>query len=485
VLSYRIPRLLRTAIFAFLLLAPVVAPRTAAFLNASAGEYIAQDYVDTLIQRALYGLTDASQKQIHGDEMENAVSAAKEISHKLKKQAEKDPNKKYILWRCNELDEQIYLEERGLAEKNARKKQVAANQKIADFNAEQGKRRPEFGMLFSAAQAVIDADPKRGAEVESAYKDRCRGIANELVPTIENALDDKNFTRAREELAYCKDNMKYLGISVTAYSRLAARLQSNVTIDQELAFLDSSMNRVEKSLSLLDIANARSLVDVNSERLAGIREITLQKIWDRYYFRNKRLIGAVDKKEDSLVQANLVVLKKSGVMEANDFLTTVLKKHGVSHEKIMMVDNTIVNTAVQQGAADEQEQPSMLAAVEDTSSSSISIFDNLRAKARTRSQEKQDSVRATTVAMGRVTQVEEVRRANLQTTADERRQREDQRTQGNAQQAQKYLVEIYTLVERKKARDALKKFGENKDFLKTWLTADVWKSLDSTMLHVK
>jgi len=94
-------------------------------------------------------------------------------------------------------------------------------------------------------------------------------------------------------------------------------------------------------------------------------------------------------------------------------------------------------------------------------------------------------VRATTVAMGRVTQVEEVRRANLQTTADERRQREDQRTQGNAQQAQKYLVEIYTLVERKKARDALKKFGENKDFLKTWLTADVWKSLDSTMLHVK
>jgi hypothetical protein len=80
---------------------------------------------------------------------EEAVASAKRIAVKLRKLAEYDQNRKYILFKTGELENQIYLEEEGLLLEKEQYRQKSANDLIPLFNAELGKQRPDFKNLWS------------------------------------------------------------------------------------------------------------------------------------------------------------------------------------------------------------------------------------------------------------------------------------------------------------------------------------------------
>jgi hypothetical protein len=440
-------------------------------------KYLSQTYIDTTIQRALYILTENSQIQLRGHNMESAIGQAKEIALRLKKEAKGDPNERYILYRINELEQHIYLEESGFMQAKSQKSTVSVNKLLQQYNTELAKRRPNFAALKGIQKEIRAIDPNKAAEVEESVDSRSKSITNEIINTVESALTSGNFNSARMDLVYAKTNLDHLHISLAQYSQLAAKLQARTTLDEELAFVDSSFANIDKLLGAASIEDARQRVDFISQRLIALREVTLPRIWDKYYYKNKKMSAAVDHKEDSLVRVNFDILNKKGILDADDYLNKVCKAKGVSHEKIMAVDNAILKAAVQQD--DEDTTISSEVASLSPWQSSTSILDDLRMGAKVHAQQRQDSIEAATRTMGSVTQLDEVRRANLQLVQQGRLTREEQRQKELAEQAQKCMIEILTLIEKKKIADARHRFAQEKNLLKKYLGADAFISLDT------
>ena len=86
-------------------------------------EYLSQTTIDTLVQQAFVNINASAGADVPDADARHwqAVIDAKETVAKLKALAKGDPNEKYVLWKVNELEYQVFLEEREMVLKKRKK----------------------------------------------------------------------------------------------------------------------------------------------------------------------------------------------------------------------------------------------------------------------------------------------------------------------------------------------------------------------------
>jgi hypothetical protein len=441
-------------------------------------DYISQTYIDTLVDRAFYMLNTAGPMTGSGYSLEEAIAFAKETIERLKELAVGNQNERYILWKASELEGQVYLEEMGLLEERATMKQKMINNLARPFNAEIGKHRPDFGPLRSIEQNMKEIDSEKGAELERLLDDRIKNISREVVYFIETAIENENYDRARAELAYCKENQQFLKVSLTAYSRLAAKVRARVTIDQELAFITASSERAQALFAENKLDDARRETRTISVRLDLIKDATIRKEWDKHYFRNRKLVSAIERKEDSLVTVNLSKLKNEGIYAATSYLNSVVRPYGVSPHKAGEVDYAILERAVALAKEERSPVSADIAAAIDTSSEGNPSLDDLLAAAKRRAKEE---ALMTSEEKAELTQIAEVRRQRLRIAQENMQRRENQRQWQHVEQARKSVVQIYALLETKQVKQAYEQFSDARALLQANISKDDFSKLEAAV----
>ncbi len=449
---------------------------------ADAQQYISQTYIDTSIQRAFYNLNAATEVSGMGPKMEEAVSFAKQTAVRLKNLAKGNPNERYILWKVGELESQIYLEENGLLLEKNQKRQRLVNDLVVPFNTEIGKQRPDFFQLAEMYNQALSIDRSRAFDFGTALESRKRNIRREAVTSLENAVANGDFDVAWEELVYLKKNMEPMGIPLAQYSMLAAEVQSKVKVDNEREYITGNVNSVDALLAKNDLMQARVVLAVLEDRVAGLHDLVMKTEWDRYYFRNKRLRDALERKEDSLVRVNTGILRDQGVVAAGDYLDNTLKKLGVQQEKVGRMELAILEKAMASRQLQDTSVVKELASISmQASADSGSVYSDLMAAAKKRAREKADSARASEAGRMHLTQSEEVRRANMQVSQENLRKREEEIRKENVDKANTFMIGIYVLLNKKEIQKAYDQYKERKDFLSRYIPAPAFAVLDSTV----
>jgi len=452
------------------------------FASATPAQYINQLYVDTTIQRAYYNLSSATDVAGMGPKMEQAISYAKQVIERLKNIAHGNPNEKYILWKVGELESQVYLEENGLLLEKQNKKQKLVNDLVKDFNAAIARRRPDFASLDRIWQEANAIDGAAGFDMRQSLTSRKKNIAKEAVASLDNAVDNGDYDVARIEVVYLRENLDDLGISLSEFSMLKAKMLAKVTVESDREFMVSYSRKIEEFLAKNDFGEARPALAVFKDRVDGLRGQVMSKEWDRYFFKNKRLSETLQRKEDSLVKANLVILGARGITEANAYLDTVVKRLGVGHEKIGRIDLAILERAMANKKLQDttviKELASMPRAIPDDSST---LFVDLVSAAKKKAQARQDSAKALLPSGGHLTQAEELRQKNMRLLAEGQKKRSEELLKDNREKANKQMVEIYTSLEKKDYKKAFEEYTDRQAFLARYIPAPAFSSLDSVV----
>lgn len=449
--------------------------------KSSGEQYISQTYIDTTIQRAYYNINAATDVPGMGPKMEDAIAYAKKVIARLKSIAKDNPNEKYIVWKVGELESQVYLEESGLLVEKQNKKQKIVNDLVNDFNTELGKRRPNFVQLTKTFGQVSTIDASTASDMGVSLSSRKKGIAKEAMSSCEISLEDGNFDRARQELFYLKENLEPLGIQLSQYSVLSAKVQAKITVDSDREFIVESSRKIEEFLSKNDFPDAHGALAVFKDRIEGLRGQITTREWDKYFFKSKKLFETLDRKEDSLVKVNLFVLGTQGITEANDYLEATVKKLGVTQEKIGRIDLAILERAMANKKLRDTAVVKQLAAIpqpalDDTST----LFSDMVSAAKKKAKLKSDSISALK-DRGQLTQAEEVRQRNMRLLAEGQKSRVEQMQNDNREKANKEMIEIYTMIEKKNYAAAKEKYLDRQAFLARYIPSPAFTSLDSTV----
>jgi hypothetical protein len=208
-------------------------------------QYINQLYIDTTIQRAYYNLSAATDVSGMGPKMETAIASAKQVISRLKNIAKGNPNEKYILWKVGELESQVYLEESGLLLEKQNKKQKLVNDQVNGFNAELAKRRPDFARLDGICLQTNAIDASTGFDMNRSLTERKKNIAKEAVASLENAVDNGDYDLARVEVVYLRENLGPLGIPLSEFGMLKAKMLAKVTVESDREFMVSYSKKIE------------------------------------------------------------------------------------------------------------------------------------------------------------------------------------------------------------------------------------------------
>jgi hypothetical protein len=461
-----------------------VFPLLYAPLHAADG-YTSQTFIDTTIQRAYYNLNAATDVSGMGMKMEDAVSSAKQIASRLKTMAKGNPNEKYIMWKVGELESQIYLEENGLLLEKNQKRQKLVNDLVSPFNAEIGKKRPDFSRLAEIHGKALAVDRSKAYEFGVVLDDRKKNLRREVAASLEKALTEGDFDLAWQELVYLKNNMEPLGVSLTQYSMYAAKVQSRVKLDSEREFITGNANTIEALTAKNKFGEARNALAVLEDRVLGIQDMVMKTEWDRYYFKNKRLRESIEHREDSLIRVNTTILRDAGVVAANEYLDNVVRACGVLREKTAKMEFAILEKAMAgrklQDTAVVRQLASMPPPTMDDSSSMLSDF---MSAAKKKAQEKADSAKTAQQGNVRLTHIEEVRLANMRVSMELRKKRENEVKAENTEKANKYMIEIYTLLEKKEVQKAYDEYKDRQTLLARYIPAIEFSALDS-MVNAK
>ena len=269
-------------------------------------------------------------------------------------------------------------------------------------------------------------------------------------------------------------------MSLTLYSTLTAKVQAHVSVDNEKAFILANLTKADNACGRNDLGAARAIMKTIAVRLDGIKGALYQREWDKLYFGNKKIGRAIERKEDSLVALDLVLLKNQGVGAATEFSDSVLKKWDVAPEKIGKVNYAILEVAVAQKKKDDYQNKDVEALI-DNQQDSGSMMDDILVAAKTKAKAKADSVRMAKEGNKHLTSVEKVRLDNMRLAEQGKDRREQQRIKDNQDKAQHLLVEMYTLLEKGERKKAEDEFKDKRGFFKEYLAADAYKKLDTAI----
>ena len=467
--------------------------------------YIEQSHVDSLAQSAIYSFHEAAAQQINLEQKQrSAVENAKGIARKLRSMAAGDPNEKYILWRVSELEGQIYLEENDIGADQFNKMGKTVNDIVGAFNGALNVARPTFKYLNELQHRMQAVHKEKGQELADAIYNRSQIVSKAVVNSFEQSLINNDSKTARADLVYCEDNQGMLTISLTQYSTMAARLQTRISVGDEILFVTREFVNAEAALARNQLQAAWQSVHVAQTRLAPLYSRMIRQEWDKLSARGELLFRKVELKEDSIIALNLAILKKQGIQAASEFLDNTTARKVAQREKIALVSNAIMAQVVAQRETEVTPISKEIAALTATeSTSALSPLDDLKAQAKRRATSR------LALNKGATTQSEEIRQQQLALLQDGIRNRREQsakqppplthveqrRRQGSglAQQgiaerqtesmrlakerSRRVLVEIYASLESKKIADAYNLFVQDREMLKLGLPVGDYDTL--------
>jgi hypothetical protein len=415
-------------------------------LHAAQRAYISKDYVDTVVQQAFNSLNEAM--SIPGADFKHraAIEDARRVAKRLKSLAAGDPNAQYILFRAGELEQQLWLEENDLDLQKTREVQKLKNACIDTFNIELGKKRPDFANLGRLV-ARIDAfrDPDKADEMRRSQAQRKTSVSRELTYRFERAFANGDLDTARKELDYCSRNRAFLALTDASYNALSDRIRLQTEAIRKRPSLEADLKRGRDCLARNQLRETWAAVGSVRSSLDQIRGGLPLSTWSSLETQWKSLRVGASRKDDSLVASVVELYTSKGEDAALAYIDKVLKKLGVSEEKVAAASTYVLSHGahpVKRDSLIDREVDQMSAAKSGTE---INI-DGIRERAKQKAKAKADSIRI----------------------ADERN-------------TEALVLEIYSLLERGKIDDAFTRFNANLVALETYVNKDALGTLSTSV----
>jgi hypothetical protein len=408
--------------------------------------YLSKDYVDTVVQQAFNSLNAAL--NIPGAEFKQkmAIEEARRVAQKLKTMAVGDPNEKYVLFRVGELEQQLWLEEKDIVLQKTREIQKIKNAVIDTFNMELGKKRPEFSTL-ARLTARIDAldDAKKADEMRKSQAQRKTNISRELLYRFEKIFVIGDGDAARSELDYFTRNRAYLAVPDAVFQKISQEIQLQADAIRKKPVLEAAVHHGLESLKKNLLKDAWSCINSACSMLEQMKGNLALSDWNSLDGQYRSLLAAAVRKEDSLVDATVSLYNTKGSDQALAYIEKVLKKFGVSQNKVAAASMYVLSRG-----AELPKRDSVINREVDALSSSQTAaefnLDDIRERAKQKAKAKADSIRS----------AEEAKSGML-------------------------VLEIYSLLERGKAEDAFNKFNANLVVLESNVYPDALHALSSSV----
>jgi hypothetical protein len=462
----------------------VIEPSGAACYASNKKEYLSQTTIDTLIQQAFVNINASTGTDVPDADARHrqAVLDAKETVAKLKVMAKGDPNEKYVLWKVNELEYQVFLEERDMVLKNTQKGKKEENLLIAEFNKELGKKRPDFIALSMICRDMNAIDRLKENEMKRSMDQRSESITRDVVATIEKALVIGDQKVSQNEYDYCGKNRTMLKISTEKFSSIAMKISAQNEAIKEKGPIDQELSISGPFLSHNKIGIVRKSIADLQGRLYRITPDLPIKDRTAYTVKINSLISAVNRKEDSLVAFCRSVLKTKGQDAALDYLEHVLRPCGVSEEKIGQTDTQILhkNGPDKNNGDTAVDRQLEAAAAPENNNNGINLAD-VRLMAKKKTQQRADSLRAVEEEKARIHRMEQVHADSIKQAAE--KQAHEAALLEDEKKANNLAMDIYTLIGGNKSAEAQKKFTSARKNLGKYLSKESYSQLQAMVFQ--
>jgi hypothetical protein len=509
-------RSISRALFSLLLVFGSAGAQHSAKKGQSERVYVTQQYVDSLVAAGFFILSEASALVGPGRAQERGIEEARQVVQRLRQLAQGDRNQKYILWKVSELEQQIFLEYQEVRQKKLQETRRVVNRVVDMFNAEIGKRRPDFSVLVSVRDQMLSVDSVKAEELERSMRDRSRNLSREVVYCAQQALSAKEFDRARRELDYCSANRRYLQIPAPTFDQLAAKLRVSLNLAGERARITKGIARAQALLANDSLAAATDACSDARSRVAAVRSLLSRGEMARYSIDLEKACAAIDQRENQLVQENLAILSRDGIDAAIDFHDNVLKKkHGVSRLKTVVVNNAILALIMAQRAARDTAMSTEMNALVSQEGPTDLDRDVLMSAVKKRAQERADSIREAREREEQRLSLADQRRIRRGEKDARRRERPAQNsaagrgqeesptvsmsqssapagrtsaaaapvtTVAYSQDANDEMLAIYTLIEQDNIRQAQSAFLRHREILRAQLIPEAFDALQATVM---
>ncbi|MDR0306710.1 MAG: hypothetical protein LBI42_07720 [Chitinispirillales bacterium] len=404
---------------------------------------LTQEYVDTTVMRALYILNEAQTFSGMNNKQNDAIIQAKQVLNRLKQQAKGDPNEKYALWKISEVEYQINFEEEEVRRIADEKRVLTANQLVIQYNSEVGKTRPDFATLRGLFRRMSEVDTRQANNLADSYNKRYRQISREAMVSLEKALVANDADLAKRELEYCEKNKFYLMISDSRLSRLRERFEKLQNAHNEVPRIEAELSSGERAAFEFRLSESRASLIMARNRISEIQSFLPQKDASALSARVNRALRALDSREDSLVRVAMSVLEKQGPDAASEYLHDVLQKRmNMSNDRTSFVDQAILRSRPEKAAAN---QPKIVEDYASNEPDRYEMLTEMQEKARKRAQDRADSIRAV------------------------------------HEKVQKISLDIYTLLEQNRFREASQLLAREKLFLSSVMAPSAFEMLELTV----
>ena len=348
-------------------------------------EYLSQTFIDTTIQGAFYEFV-AANKEAGGSTQISAIQKAKTVVSELKKRAEDDPNKRYILWRLSELEAQIGLEEEEvfLKQKYAAVKKI--NELVEMFNKEVLQERPNFANLHTLHERMSIVDVSKTNEFAEIINKKNRSVSFNFKQSINNALAENNYVKAENDYNYVVENLKYLNISNSDIEMWRKGIQAKKDADYLKGNIDNRVAFVNGIVAQNRLLEAKRHIEVLNNDLKGASALLPQSFVSSTKLKLNNLSANIDRREDSLIQRGYLLIRDKKYKEASVFLKEVLFPAGVNRERIAGIDRAII----EEGGTKVNSYESTLSFNNVSEESGVAMSNEMKQKVKT----KTDSIRA-------------------------------------------------------------------------------------------
>jgi len=422
-------------------------------------KYLGKNYIDSTVMAAIYLINDAASTAGVGFRQKEAIAQARRIAGELRAEYRGDPNERYALWKINELEWLILLEEKDLVLDKMNQGLAGINQLISAYNTEIAKPRPDFRMLSRLHSQISEISPSQAKAMASSMAKRSTAVSRECLVVLEKALLNNSGLQTNETFKYCLRNRTWLAFSNDKFEQLEARVSAMSRSKDEFAQVKKEADQVPALIAQKRLGEGRTVLGNANSRLNEIRSFVPEGEASQMTFRLMRLEGDLGRCEDSLLEVNCGILKSSGVPAASRYLETVLRPAGVSNEKIAVMDQKIiaVNTPSTENTRIKSEIDAVTTSAE---SGGPDVFGQMEAVAKKKARLKQDSINAVAAKLA------------------------EQEAKKNRVYAKRVAAEIYKLIEKKRQRVAHDFFFNKKQYLRQNLSPDAFAMLEGTVKQV-
>jgi hypothetical protein len=274
---------------------------------------------------------------------ERAIRSARETATELRRMAETDPNRRYILWRLAELESQISLEEEEVRfrQRYARVQQI--NELVDLFNRELLQPRPNFANLQQLYNRMDAIDARTTNQFADRINQKMRSVTHNLTADITNAFNRNNYAQAEVEFLYAVENRRFLRISSTDLERWRRQIQAKKDADYLQANLGTRINTLNSIVKDNRLLEARRHIEVLVVDLQGATALLPRNFVSSTRMQLNNLSTSIDRREDSLVQHGHALINARRFDEASVFLRTVLMPAGVNRDRIAGIDRAIIS----------------------------------------------------------------------------------------------------------------------------------------------